>query len=220
MNQANLITFVNTFSYYRLLDSGFPLKRIDRIFVDGVFQVKLHNLFYKAKINRASFDFSSMADDLFVFVKNNNLKIALMGATKEEIVIAVNNLKKKYSGLRIIHSRDGYFNSEEEKNDLYITLKEKNPDIVILGMGTPEQENFAVYLNEKGLYCTIITCGGFLSQTAKNQDYYWPIIKKLNLRWLQRAIEYKHVRKRLFIHYPKNIIRYCMDHIMLLVKNH
>jgi N-acetylglucosaminyldiphosphoundecaprenol N-acetyl-beta-D-mannosaminyltransferase len=218
MNKNNLITFVNTFSYYRLLDSGFPVNRLDSILVDGILQVKLHNIFHKGKINRASFDFSSIAKDCFEYAQKNHLKIALIGAKPEEITNAVKNLCKKYNGLRIVHSRDGYLRSEEEKRELCAILETRDPDIVVLGMGTPEQEECALYLSEQGLSCPIITCGGFLTQTAKNPDYYRPFVKKFNLRWLQRAVEFKHIRKRLFIDYPRNIIRYCVDHLALSLK--
>jgi N-acetylglucosaminyldiphosphoundecaprenol N-acetyl-beta-D-mannosaminyltransferase len=220
MNQVNLITFVNTFSYYRLFDSGFPVDRLDSIFVDGLLQVKLHNFFHKEKINRVSFDFSSIADDYFEYVLKNHLKIALIGAKPDEIVEAVRKLCERYNGLRIVHSRDGYLRSEEEKQKLYTILREKEPDIIVLGMGTPEQEEYALYLSDRGLSCPIITCGGFLTQTAKNTDYYRPLVKKLNLRWLQRAVEFKHVRRRLFIDYPRNVVRYCVDHIALLLKKY
>jgi N-acetylglucosaminyldiphosphoundecaprenol N-acetyl-beta-D-mannosaminyltransferase len=220
MSKANVITFVNTFSYYQLLDSGFPLDRLDTIFVDGQLQVKLHNFFHKEKINRASFDFSSMADDCFEYARKNNMKIALVGARPDEIKEAVENLRGKYNGLRIVYSRDGYFSSEEEKRILCGELKEKNPDMIILGMGTPEQEKCALYLSEQGLLCPIFTCGGFLTQTAKKPDYYLPLVKRLNLRWLQRALEFKHVRKRLFVDYPRNVARYCIDHITLLLKKY
>jgi N-acetylglucosaminyldiphosphoundecaprenol N-acetyl-beta-D-mannosaminyltransferase len=68
MNSASIVTFVNTFSYYKLLDSNCSIDKIDYIFVDGYLQVVLHNLFHKKKINRASFDFSSLANDFFDYV--------------------------------------------------------------------------------------------------------------------------------------------------------
>jgi N-acetylglucosaminyldiphosphoundecaprenol N-acetyl-beta-D-mannosaminyltransferase len=197
------------------LDSGFPIEQLNTVFVDGLLQVRLHNFFHKEKINRASFDFSSLANDCFVYAERNNLNVALIGAKPEEITEAVKNLQTKYGGLQVVYSRDGYFYSESEKQELCCELKEKKPDIVILGMGTPEQEECALYLSKQGVLCPIITCGGFLTQTAKKPDYYQPLVKKFNLRWLQRAIEFKHIRKRLFVDYPRNIARYFIDHIML-----
>lgn len=215
MNQPNIITFVNTFSYYQLLDSKCPIDKIDYIFADGGLQVRLHNIFNKDKINRASFDFSSIADDFFRYVIKNRLKIALIGAAEDEIKSAVKNLDNKYPDLRIAYFRNGFFHGNDEKSLLCAVLKEKKIDAVILGMGTPAQEDMAVYLKDNGLHACIFTCGGFLTQTAKNTDYYTAFTKKTSLRWLQRAIEFKHVRKRLLVDYPKNVVRYIVEHIML-----
>jgi N-acetylglucosaminyldiphosphoundecaprenol N-acetyl-beta-D-mannosaminyltransferase len=216
MNQSNIITFVNTFSYYQLLESNCSIDKIDYIFVDGYLQVILHNLFHKNKINRASFDFSSLANDVFSYVIKNNLRLALIGAKEDEINAAISNLKSKYNNLYIPYYRNGYFDNEIDKYNLCNTLKEHHIDVVLLGMGTPVQEEFAIYLKEHGVMSYIFTCGGFITQTAKHIDYYKNIVKKTNLRWLQRAIEYKHVRKRLLINYPINIVRYLLAHFILI----
>ena len=211
--KPNLITFFNTYSYYKLFDSDCNLDRFHVFLLDGKLQVILHNVFHKNKVKRASFDFSSIAHEFFEYSQSKNLRIVLIGASAEEIVIAVKNLHKKYPSLKIVYSRDGYFQSESEKQSLCGILKEKNPDVIILGMGAPAQEEYAIYLHDNGLLCTVITCGGFFTQTSLKTDYYNPIIKKTGLRWLQRLIQFKHVRRRLLIDYPKNIIRYLMEHI-------
>jgi N-acetylglucosaminyldiphosphoundecaprenol N-acetyl-beta-D-mannosaminyltransferase len=216
MKRSYITTFVNTFSYYQLLDSNCSIDKIDYIFVDGYLQVMLHNFFHKKKINRASFDFSSLANDFFNYAMENNLKLALIGAKDDEISAAIYNLENKYSHLQFSYFRNGYFDDEADKCETCEILKRRNIDVVLLGMGTPAQEKFAVYLKEHGLMSHIFTCGGFITQTAKHTDYYKDIIKKTNLRWLQRAFEYKYVRKRLFINYPVNIMRYLFEHFILM----
>jgi N-acetylglucosaminyldiphosphoundecaprenol N-acetyl-beta-D-mannosaminyltransferase len=218
MSASYITTFVNTFSYYKLLDSDCPIEDIDCFFIDGLLQVKLHNLFHKHKTNRASFDFSSLADDFFRYSVRHNLKMAIIAASDDEVKIAVDNLRTKYPGLCIPYFRNGYINGIEEKAEVVFLLKDYGIDLIVLGMGTPVQEEFAVYLKTSGVNAYVFTCGGFITQTAKKLDYYSTIAKKSNLRWLQRAIEYKHVRKRLLVDYPKNIIRYLLEHIILLCK--
>lgn len=215
MIKTCIVTFVNTFSYYKLLDSGLPVEKLDCIFVDGSLQVLLHNLFNKNKTTRASFDFSSLADDFFMFAEKARLRLALIGAREDEIKSAVSNLKQRYKDLQIPYFRNGYFNSEREKYNLCNTLPELAIDVVLLGMGTPAQEELAIYIKEKSACAYIFTCGGFIEQTAKNIDYYKPVVKKTGLRWMQRALEYSHVRKRLFFNYPKNIMRYVLEHCKL-----
>jgi N-acetylglucosaminyldiphosphoundecaprenol N-acetyl-beta-D-mannosaminyltransferase len=197
------------------LDSRCSINKIDSVFVDGGLQVRLHNMFSKDKINRASFDFSSLAGDFFRYAIKKGLKIALIGAAENEITTAVNNLRLKYPDLQIAYFRNGFFENIDEKALLCTVLKELQIDAVLLGMGTPAQEDMAVYLKDHDIHASIFTCGGFLTQTAKNIDYYTAFTKKTNLRWLQRAIEFKYVRKRLLVDYPRNVIRYVMEHILL-----
>jgi N-acetylglucosaminyldiphosphoundecaprenol N-acetyl-beta-D-mannosaminyltransferase len=205
-----IITFVNIYSYYVLFNNKININKIKYIFIDGIIQIILHNIFHKNKVSRVSFDFSSIADDFFIYAVKNKLRIAIIGAKENEINAAVKNLKIKYSNLNIVYFRNGYFDNEIEKTNMLSKIKEMNIDIVLLGMGTPKQELLAINIIDYGIDAIIFTCGGFLTQTAKNIFYY-----KINyLRWLQRAIDYKHIRLRLFINYPVYIIRYIINHII------
>jgi N-acetylglucosaminyldiphosphoundecaprenol N-acetyl-beta-D-mannosaminyltransferase len=209
-----VITFVNTFSYYQLVDAHCPIEKIDVVFVDGILQVGLHNMFVRRKINRASFDFSSLAHDFFRYVIANRLQIALIGATEAEIRLAVVNIKAAYPDVPISFFRNGYFLTDRERQTLVQTAAAGHIDVMILGMGTPLQEQTAVFLKERLPHMYVVTCGGFITQTAQGIDHYW---KKW--RWLQRAVEYPHVRKRILYWYPRNVVRYCIDHIVLWFNN-
>ncbi len=78
-------------------------------------------------------------------------------------------------------------------------------------MGTPLQEEFLIRIKKAINIKILITCGGFLTQTSMFGDYYHPIIKKLGLRWLQRAILHKHVRDRLIKVYPEFLLSYLLN---------
>jgi N-acetylglucosaminyldiphosphoundecaprenol N-acetyl-beta-D-mannosaminyltransferase len=212
--EPHIITFVNTFSYYQLVDAHCQIEKIDVVFVDGILQAGLHNVFARRKINRASFDFSSLAHDFFRYVTANRLRIALIGATEAEIRRAVANIKAAYPEAPIGFFRNGYFATDNERQTLAQTAAAGHIDVMLLGMGTPLQEQTAVFLKERLPHMYVVTCGGFITQTARGIDHYW---KKW--RWLQRAIEYPHVRKRILCWYPRNVARYCVDHIVLRFHN-
>lgn len=206
-NSPKIISFVNPFSYYQLKDNEI-YQQIDMLFSDGALLCFLHGLFYN-KIERASFDFSSVANFVFEESINTKARVAVIGATSFENDKAISILKNKYPLMNIVYSRDGYI---EDRSESLNRVELFRPDLIILGMGTPYQEDFAIYLkNNLEFNCLILTCGGFLSQTSIRDDYYLPIVKKLGLRWLQRAIMHKHVRKRLFNEYPKFVFRYIRE---------
>lgn len=207
---GSLISFVNPFSYSIISKESELINDIDYWFSDGILLCKLISFFDKRKLNRYSFDFSSIAHEVFKYIEKENLNLAIIGANKEEIENAVNYIKSVYS-INIGYFSDGYFdleNNEHNKN-----LIDNNIDVLIVGMGTPYQEKFMIDINKKVNLVFSISCGGFLTQTALRGDYYHPIVKKLGLRWLQRAIMHKHVRERLIKDYPMFLLKYIYSRV-------
>lgn len=75
--------------------------------------------------------------------------IYLVGSKPEVIEKTVAKLKEDYPGINIIGYRDGYINSEEEKEQLLKTIEEKKPDIVFVAMGSPKQELLMEQMQER-----------------------------------------------------------------------
>jgi N-acetylglucosaminyldiphosphoundecaprenol N-acetyl-beta-D-mannosaminyltransferase len=210
---SNIISFVNPFSYEALNHTNHLINEVDILFSDGALLCLFHNMSHKKKIKRASFDYSSIADDVFQYLLDNEVKLAIVGATNSEILLATGALKKNYTRLNIVYSRHGYFTDSIQKQSVIQEIFDSKAQVVLIGMGTPYQEEFSCLVKSRlpsGI--TAITCGGFLTQTSIKADYYYPIIKKLGLRWLQRMILHKHVRKRVFKDYPIFILNYLKTH--------
>jgi len=220
-SDTKLVTFVNPFSYDVFLKYPELLPDFEALFVDGSLLVLMHNIFHKQKISRLSFDFTSIAGDVFSHCQDKNLSIAFIGATEDELPIALRNILSIHSKLNISYSRNGYFNDEIDYQKCIDDLKESKSDIVVIGMGSPLQEKFSIMLKHANTNIScVFTCGGFLTQTAISCEYYHPIIKKLGLRWLQRAVMHDFVRERLVKHYPVFVVKYLYNHFKLLfVKN-
>ena len=205
-----LYSFVNPFSYEVISNNKELIDGVDGWYVDGMLLCKLIKYKYNVMIERTSFDFSSIANDVFETANDNCLKIALIGATSAEVERAVEALERKYNALDIVITSDGYLDEIKEKSIISEIIKLK-PSLIILGMGTPYQEVFGLKIKKRADYnCAIYTCGGFITQTSIRDDYYYPIVKKLNLRSLQRFIFHSHVRQRVINKYPKFIYNYLM----------
>lgn len=205
------VSFVNPFSYGILVNSDSIVDEVDVFFSDGSLLCALSNLRRRTKIDRVSFDFSSIADDVFAFAVNNKKRVALVGSTQDEVERAKIYFEEKYPNLEICLARNGYFTVE----DFYKIANELNnskANIVISGMGTPLQEQFIIYIRDHCLSVNLaLTCGGFLTQTSMRGDYYHPIVKKLGLMWVQRCWLHKHVRQRLIKDYPLFVIQYLFN---------
>lgn len=200
-----VISFLNPFSYYEVAQDDDLINGVDYYFSDGSLLCRLHNLFLP-KITRASFDYSSIAGTFLESVAASGKRIAIIGATEEENTLAVEVLKKQYPNLNVVFNRNGYIDDNQK---IANELNELQVEVVLVGMGTPYQERFSIFLKEHLTSpVVIITCGGFLTQTSIKPDYYHPLVKKFGLRWLQRIVMHKHVRDRVLKVYPKFIFSY------------
>ena len=207
---TRIVSFINPFSYKLVANKPQLIHDVDYWFVDGITLCHLTNLRRKNKISRASFDLSSVGKDFLNCAAENAYKVAFIGGADNEIDLACDNLHKLFPSLNIVYKHHGHIKGNFDS--VYLKINNSGANYVVVGMGTPMQEEFAIGCKAQcPKVSLIITCGGFLTQTAIKPDYYHPVIKKLGLRWLQRAYLHKHVRKRLINDYPSFIIRYLLN---------
>lgn len=194
-----IYTFLNPVSYLDARKNKYLFEKFDGIFADGSILVRTIKIFYSKKLTRRSFDMTSVAPELFDYSVKNSKSIYFVGAKDAEIKSAINILSLNYPELNIIGYRNGYFNSQEKKEEEYDRIISVNPDFLIVGMGIVHQEQFLVEIKNKGFKGVGFTCGGFISQTAKGEnkiDYYPQWVDKYNVRFLYRMYKEKHTRKR------------------------
>ncbi|MEZ8130721.1 WecB/TagA/CpsF family glycosyltransferase [Enterovibrio norvegicus] len=204
-----VVSFLNPYSYPIIAQHREILNGVNYWFSDGSLLCFISNLFRRKedKITRASFDFSSIASDVFSNCVDFGIPVALVGGNEEEIVKARENISLKYKGINIVFYRDGYF-TYDDYDQISKEIISSGAKVVIVGMGTPLQEKFSIALSKRKFNGFIFTCGGFLTQTSRKLDYYSTFTKKTGLRWLQRAFSDKHVRKRLTNQYPRFVFGY------------
>jgi len=206
--QKGTTSFVNNFSFLELIKLEYSvLQQIDHWHVDGIMLVKVINFFKKDKIHRYSFDFTSIAGEVFRNAEMNREEIAVIATTEDNLNKFIQFLQNEYKELNITFSRNGYFQSDNETANVINTLKELNPDRIIVGMGSPYQEKFVAELKKSGIMAGVYTCGGFMHQTAqRGRDYYPKIFDKLNIRWLYRIIDEPKLIYRYAVLYPISVI--------------
>lgn len=204
------ITFINPYSYL-LTRNVAKLDNIDFIGIDGGLLKSTFNLFLSLKTKRVSFDNSSLAPKLFDYCIDENKSIYFIGATNSNIESFISVLKREKFKLGIIGYRNGYFENNVERDAVLKKICNLNPDFVIVGMGSPFQENFILDLKKIGYKGISFTCGGYFHQTGKAFTYYPYLFNKLNLRWLYRIIDEPKLFKRYFLYYPKSMFFVFLD---------
>jgi N-acetylglucosaminyldiphosphoundecaprenol N-acetyl-beta-D-mannosaminyltransferase len=210
-NGETISTFINPYSYLLARSQPQLFKNIDTIYLDGFLMVKLLGFLGLVKTRRMSFDFSSLAGLIFENAQASNSSIYFIGTKSGLIEQAVDNIKMGFPFLKIAGFRGGYFADEIERTDEIKKIAQINPDYVICGMGTPLQELLLMDLRLYGWQGIGYTCGGFLHQTAKKQQYYPQWVDRLNLRWLYRIFDEPKLLKRYILDYSKFIFVFIYD---------
>lgn len=198
-----IYTCVNPYSYHIVRKNIKTFSQFDGIFVDGILMCIFIRIILGKRIRRLSFDMTSIANDLFKYASNKHKSIYFIGSSQDKIKKSINVIADSFPDLNIIGFRNGYFNSLEERDDIIGEIIRIKPDFLIIGMGSPLQEQFAVDLKNEGYDGIVFTCGGFLHQTSEGINYYPKWINKLNLRGF-----YRQYKEKIFIRNYNTFIQF------------
>ena len=210
LDKRKLISFINPFSYLFFRKNLELFSNFDLLLLDGIGLVFLMRIM-GVKCKRQSFDMSSLAPEVFNNAIHENHSVYIIGSDAVSIKAFVEKLKLSFEGLNIIGFRMVYFKDDLERKQIIEKINLLNPDVLIVGMGTPKQECFLVETQEKGWSGIGYSCGGFIHQTAKAINYYPYFFNKYNLRWLYRIYDEPKLFKRYFLLYPKSIALFIFD---------
>jgi UDP-N-acetyl-D-mannosaminuronic acid transferase (WecB/TagA/CpsF family) len=178
--------------------------KINHIEEDLIFGIDSYYLAsYIVKFKSISFDNSSFAPIFFEFCLKNNKKVLFIGANEVECSLFITNINKSYCNINA-DGIDGYreFVAYQEK------ISSNNYDFVVIGMGSPLQENLAVFLFNLFPEIKFFTCGGYIRQASSGLEYFPPFFVKFRIRFLYRFLKEPHVLKRTFNSYFKFYIYY------------
>lgn len=118
-----------------------------------------------------------------------NLKLMMIGGTKESNNKAFENIRLQYPEIQLCHGRDGYFNVDEEKN-IFEMVRQNAPNILLLGFPTPAKQIFASKIKEQIKGCVIIPCGGMIDVLAGKEKLTPDWLKKIGLASIYRHIQH------------------------------
>ena len=199
-------TFLNPYSYLILRKTPKLIQKIDNVFIDGIsFVIVLRILGIKV-CSRQSFDMTTIAKKTFEYAEKNQKSIFFVGTKPEIIEKSISQIQAFYPKLPIAGFSHGYFKTNEEISLLHSRIINTKCDIVVVGTGTPRQEQFLIDLKQKGWKGVGFTCGGFLHQIAEKLHYYPSVIDKFHMRWIFRIADE-----------PKLLKRYVFDYSFFLV---
>jgi N-acetylglucosaminyldiphosphoundecaprenol N-acetyl-beta-D-mannosaminyltransferase len=200
--KSKVVTFINPYSYLCLRKMNVDLKNFDKIGIDGISLVLLLKIF-NIEVDRISFDYGSIAKKYFELLGNESHRLVIIGSDEGSNHKFAEHLKEDFN-LNIVYARNGYFETNEVLSQILEKVISYDPTHIVIGMGGGLQEMVCNMLIEKGYKENVITCGGFIHQTAKSKNisYYPEYINRLNLRGIYRMYKEPKVIKRVAVDYP------------------
>lgn len=177
-------------------------------YCDGFLTAIFFSIACRKKVARVSFDFTSIADSVFRHAENQNKGIYIVGAKQDELELFIKKIRNLYPQIRISGHRNGYFSGVDEE-DVIESIIESKASLLIAGLGAGKQESFLLRAKKLGFEGVAFTCGGFIRQESMKagENYYPPLINKLNLRAFYRMYKEPHTIKRYLFEYPANIFK-------------
>lgn len=129
-----------------------------------------------------------LAHDILEMAALNGYTVYLLGAREEVIKSCVKNLRNKHPDLRIAGSRNGYFLQDEVRN-IVDQINSVHPDILLLGMSSPQKEFFVN--NNKDLLKVkyILGVGGYFDILSGNTRRAPEWMQVTGLEWLFRLLQ-------------------------------
>lgn len=172
---GGVVTWLNHHSALLALRAGVPLDEFDYLGLDGIFLCRL----VQSAVPRTSAD---LLLPVLLGGQAPGLRIALIGSTAETLRTVADKVSADY-GHDVVLVRDGYAGLPEPA-ELRRALVAAQAQVVIVGLGSPLQDRYALALRTPGLL--VLTCGGWLDQFAGG-TYYPAWAYPLRLNWLVRV---------------------------------
>lgn len=112
----------------------------------------------------------------------------LVGGSQEVIVKTVEKLKNNFPSINIVNFRNGYIQTQEERNSLIQDIKNKKPDFIFVAMGSPKQEQLMLEMQQAHTAVYQGLGGSFdvFTGSVKRAPKWW--VDK-NLEWAYRLVK-------------------------------
>lgn len=195
--EKGICTFLNPVSYLEAVKNESVFADFDYVFADGGLLAFMIKLIYKKKVIRRSFDMTSMAKTIFEYASDNGKSVYFIGTTQDIIEKSVAMIINDNPSLQVCGFRNGYFSSFEERKNALAEIISMSPDILVVGMGILNQEEFLLEAKKSGFNGLGFSCGGFLHQYMMRGSQYYPKwINRMNLRFFYRMYKESYTIKR------------------------
>lgn len=136
-----------------------------------------------------------LATKLLSYCNELGKSIYLLGAKPEVIEKMKETISRDYPNAKLVGAVDGYV---EDKDDVFVDMLEKKPDVILVALGIPRQEKLISKHYEKFDKGIFVGVGGSFDVISGDKKRAPSFFVKLNLEWLYRITKEPNRLKRFF----------------------
>lgn len=178
----NIISFINPEIFMQQKKSITLHKYFEKSkfnFIDGVGLLYAINSKFNTKYDTS---FRYPGTDFFEYLPNDRMiKVFLYGSKKENVIKAKEKIEVQYNHVKVVDFFDGYTQIEEDK--LIEKINNSKPDILIICLGCPKQEEWIERNYEKVNVKIIFGNGGSI-------DFWSGAVKRAPQFFINHGIEF------------------------------
>lgn len=115
-------------------------------------------------------------------------KVYMLGASDEVIEAAAAKLQQNHPAIRIVGYRNGFF-ADEEDQAVIASIREAEPDILLVGRSTDKQEPWISKYKHELNIPVMMGVGGTFDILSGNLKRAPKLFQRLRLEWLYRLLQ-------------------------------
>lgn len=140
---------------------------------------------------------------ILLMASRNNFSVCFWGGEKGYEERLRKKILKEYPGIKLVDIFNGY-----DEIDFYKLFKNKNSDVLMLGLGSPLQEKMSIEIDKLNVFKLILCVGSAIDYFSGAKKRAPLILRKANLEWIYRFItEFKRLKKR----YTFDLARFILE---------
>lgn len=174
------------------------------VYADGMAVVLLARLSGATSVERsATTDIGMSILESIASDVGRPTRVALLGGQDGVAVAAAATLGKS-SSVEIVYTCHGY-QTPDAWGDRLAELRDRSPDVVLIGLGSPAELLFCVSNAERLPASLILTCGGWFGFLSGSESRAPHVMQKMGLEWMWRLAN---APRRLFARYAKGMLTF------------
>lgn len=126
------------------------------------------------------------AENLLRWASGIGYRVAVIGATREALDLALDTLRQRYGGIKIVYAHHGFFKNAGEEQTVAEACAASNPHLLLVALGVPRQEKWIERYRDIFHGTTFVGIGGSLDVWSGKTQRAPRLMRALNLEWLYR----------------------------------